>query len=102
MEQTIGQRLAIARKIHKKSQDKLPHELGIATATVSRYETGDITISVEKARLLAEHLGVPPDWLILGVGDGPIACAETERRAHPCKSTSPGHATPDEPVRTEA
>jgi transcriptional regulator with XRE-family HTH domain len=97
MEQTIGQRLAQARKFRQKSQDKLAHELGIATATVSRYETGDITISVEKARLLAEHLGVAVDWLILGIGDAP-----SSERAHPCKSTTPGHATPDEPVRTEA
>jgi transcriptional regulator with XRE-family HTH domain len=102
MEQTIGQRLAIARKTRKKSQDKLAHELGLATATVSRYETGDITISVEKARLLAEHLEVAPDWLILGVGDAPVAQVEAERAPHPCKTTARGHADPDQPVRTEA
>lgn len=71
MDQTIGKRLATARKCRGKSQDKLAHELEIATATVSRYETGAITLSVEKARTFADHLGVSLDWLIKGEGDPP-------------------------------
>lgn len=99
MEQSIGERLAIARRQRNKSQDKLARELDLATATVSRYETGAITLSVEKARAFADHLGISLDWLLAGVGAGPD---EDARRAHPCATTARGHADPDQPVRTEA
>ena len=52
-----------ARLAKKLSQKELADELGVTTATVSRYETGERKLSVETSKRIAEILEV--DWYSL-------------------------------------
>jgi transcriptional regulator with XRE-family HTH domain len=52
-----------ARLTKKLSQKKLADKLGVTTATVSRYETGERKLSVETSKRIAEILEV--DWYSL-------------------------------------
>ena len=49
-----------ARLAKKLSQKELADELGVTTATISRYESGERKLPVETAKRIAEILGV--DW----------------------------------------
>ncbi len=65
--QTMGQRLAQARKRQVLSQEELATAAGVPVVTISRIENGHteaprpITI-----RRLAAALDVPPAWLLFG------------------------------------
>ena len=52
-----------ARLAKKISQKELADELGVTTATISRYESGERKLPVETAKRIAEILGV--DWYTL-------------------------------------
>ncbi len=52
-----------ARIEKKLSQKELADELGVTTATISRYESGERKLPVETAKRIAEILGV--DWYTL-------------------------------------
>jgi putative transcriptional regulator len=52
-----------ARLAKKLSQKELADELGVTTATISRYESGERKLPVETAKRIAEILGV--DWYTL-------------------------------------
>ena len=52
-----------ARLAKKLSQKELADELGVTTATISRYESGERKLPVEIAKRIAEILGV--DWYTL-------------------------------------
>ena len=51
------------RLAKKLSQKELADELGVTTATISRYESGERKLPVETAKRIAEILGV--DWYTL-------------------------------------
>ncbi len=52
-----------ARLAKKLSQKELADELGVTTATISRYESGERKLPVETAKRIAEILEV--DWYTL-------------------------------------
>ena len=52
-----------ARLAKKLSQKELADELGVTTATISRYESGERKLQVETAKRIAEILEV--DWYTL-------------------------------------
>ncbi len=65
--QTMGQRLAQARKRQVLSQEELATAAGVPVVTISRIETGHTEAPrPSTVRKLAGALGVGPAWLLFG------------------------------------
>jgi len=63
---TLGERIRKTRLEKKISQQTIADALGVTRSSVSQWEKGKNDPSSDKYRLLAEVLGVSPDWLISG------------------------------------
>lgn len=63
---TIGERVANLRKKRSLNQEELARLLLVKQCTVSRWESGEVTISAEEAGKIAKTLNVTCDYLILG------------------------------------
>lgn len=61
---TFGQMLRMYRKQRGMTAKDVADKVGVARATVSRYETGDIEVSISMAEKLAKALGISPMDLI--------------------------------------
>lgn len=59
----FGRRIAAARKLRGMSQEDLAGKSGVNVSAITRYETGDMVPSFERATEIAGALGVTPDWL---------------------------------------
>ena len=69
MKTEIGQTMRQLRKAKKMTQDALAEKLGVATANISRYESGQQGIEIDKLPVLAEALGVSvPDFFAVATG----------------------------------
>lgn len=66
---TYGERLRVARKELKLSQQELGKKVGVTTMVISRIETSETGL---KAELLTEveHLGINIGWIL--TGEGPV------------------------------
>lgn len=62
-------RIKEARKAAGLTQSELAEKLGVNRATVSKYESGDIDISIRQLARIAEILGVPVQDLMAGNAD---------------------------------
>lgn len=69
----ISSRLTAARGAM--TQRELGRRSGIAAATISRYETAEVTPSAAALHALGDALGVDPAWLLTGEGNGPAEAA---------------------------
>lgn len=94
----MGTRIRNGRVAKKLTQHDLAQRVGVRPLAISLWENEQSVPKAENLPGLARELELSVEELT-GPSD---AQAEHARRAHPCKSTAPGHATPDEPVRTEA
>lgn len=63
----IGERIREARKKKGWSQEKLSEEIDIATAFLSRVETGHSQINLKRLAQISRALDVPMESLITGV-----------------------------------
>lgn len=61
---TFGQMLRMYRKQRGMTAQEVADKVGVARATVSRYETGDIEVSISMAEKLAKALRISPMDLI--------------------------------------
>ena len=61
---TFGQMLRMYRKQRGMTAQEVADKVGVARATVSRYETGDIEVSITMAEKLAKALRISPMDLI--------------------------------------
>ncbi len=59
----FGDRLIIARKKRKVSQDELAKMLGVHAPIIGRYERNEVKPSIEVAANIAQALGVSLDFL---------------------------------------
>jgi len=59
----FGDRLTIARKKRKVSQEELAKRLGVHAPIIGRYERNEVKPSIEVAANIAEALGVSLDYL---------------------------------------
>ena len=64
--QSIGERVAKLREKRSLNQEELAKLLLVKQCTVSRWESGKVTISAEEAGKIAKVLNVSCDYLILG------------------------------------
>ena len=55
---TIGENIKLLREIKKMTQEDLAQKLGVTSSNVSQIESGDRGLSIEKAVLIADALGV--------------------------------------------
>jgi len=62
----INVRIKTQRKLKGLTQESLANKRGTTKAAVSRWETGRNTVSSNKLQLLADILGVDPEWLLTG------------------------------------
>ena len=69
---TLGERIRIARKEKKITQEQLAKAIGVTKSAISQLETG-ITSSIDgvKLLLLAEKLNKSAQWFATGVNDDP-------------------------------
>src|SRR5215469_18040647 len=67
-EQTVGDRIAIARGFYQMSQSNLSKRLGLTRAAVSQYEADQILPRREVIERLTHIFGNGPGWFELGVG----------------------------------
>lgn len=67
----FGKRLARVRKGRGLSQEKLAHEVALASGTISKYENGKLPPGFEQLSSLSEKLDVSLDWLVRGRGAAP-------------------------------
>ena len=79
MKAQIGEAMRKLRKEKKMTQDDLAEKLDVATANVSRYESGKQGIEVDKLPALAEALGVSvPEFFQIAAGEESNVCETTE------------------------
>ena len=62
----FGIRLREARKKSGLTQEKVAKKFNVDKSSVSKYESGDNTPSLEYLKDFIEHLNVSGDWLLLG------------------------------------
>ena len=67
MENEIGKRIRLYRKMKHITQEELAKKVGVAAPTITRYETGDRQPSIRQIRKIASALDVSIDELI-GMG----------------------------------
>jgi transcriptional regulator with XRE-family HTH domain len=81
-EDTVAKRIKRARQaLHPKvSQDELAKRLGVATMTVSRWETGALNPERDSIAKLAEALGVEARWIAYGDARSPEPSPDTSAR----------------------
>ena len=60
---TIGDRIRDQRKLLGMTMEDLSRKIGVRRATISRYESGSITIPTERIKELADALEVQPGYL---------------------------------------
>jgi len=70
---SVGERIRFARAKLGWSQQRLASELLIANTQMSRYETGRSEPRIVMVERIAQVLGVTPQWLLYGIGDGLVA-----------------------------
>lgn len=65
--ETIGDRVKFVRKLLGLSQEELAAKIGVAKkATISRYEKGEIKISLDKIAKISARSFVSTDWFVNG------------------------------------
>ncbi|WP_199028464.1 helix-turn-helix domain-containing protein [Ralstonia sp. ASV6] len=69
---TVGQRIAYARKQAKLSQKAIADRLGITQGAVSQWEQELTVPSLEQVGPLAKLVGASIDWLVLGSKEPPV------------------------------
>lgn len=60
---TLGEKIGSLRKKAEFSQAEFAEEIGVSRDTIGKYERGDIVPTIEKAKKMAEVLGVSIDFL---------------------------------------
>ena len=62
----IGRRISTMRKDAEKTQGKMAEELNIGRSTLAKWETGDASIGIQEAAILAEYFNISIDELLTG------------------------------------
>jgi transcriptional regulator with XRE-family HTH domain len=70
---SVGERLKIARKAAGLTQEELGEVINVKKSQISNIENGTSELTKSNAIVLCGELGVPLDWLLLGVGPAPEA-----------------------------
>ena len=60
---TLGEKITLLRKKMNLSQVELAEKVGVSRDTIGKYERGDITPTVDKAKRIADTFGVSMDFL---------------------------------------
>ncbi len=63
---TLGEKIGGLRKKVELSQAEFAEKIGVSRDTIGKYERGDIAPTIEKAKKMAEVLGVSIDFLASG------------------------------------
>lgn len=66
---TLGDRIKLKRKELSMSQSDLADQVGISYAQIGRYETKDVQPPAKTLTIIADVLGVSPDFLLYGSTD---------------------------------
>ncbi|MCV9387464.1 helix-turn-helix domain-containing protein [Reichenbachiella ulvae] len=66
---TLGDRIKLKRKELSMSQSDLADQVGISYAQIGRYETKDVQPPAKTLTIIADALGVSPDFLLYGSTD---------------------------------
>lgn len=68
---TTGERLRAARTARSLTQEQLARACGVTVTTVNRWENNRSALTIDNARVVADALGVAPEWVAFGRGEGP-------------------------------
>ena len=68
---SIGERITAARTCIQLSTAQLSRRLGVQTKTLSRWQHDISQPRSNRLAMLAGVLGVSPQWLLVGEGEGP-------------------------------
>lgn len=60
----LGKRIREARQGRKFKQQTLGKRIGVHKGTISAYELGQMTVSVERLTAIAKETGVSVGWLV--------------------------------------
>lgn len=60
---TLGEKIGMLRKKANLSQAEFADKIGVSRDTIGKYERGDIVPTIEKAKKMADVLGVSIDFL---------------------------------------
>lgn len=66
---TLGDRIKLRRKELAMSQSDLADKIGISYAQIGRYETKDAQPPAKTLTVIADVLGVSPDFLLYGASE---------------------------------
>lgn len=69
LQNTVGQRLKLARKIAGISGESLGEAIGVSKGQISNIERGTSDLTKSNALVLCEKLGIRPNWLLTGEGE---------------------------------
>jgi repressor LexA len=87
MKSTIGDRVRTAREALEMDQATLSAKVDVASRTLQRWEKGLQVPDSNYLLRLAKHLGVRPEWLLMGEG-AMVASAQTPSKIIPFKKDS--------------
>jgi repressor LexA len=87
MKTTIGDRIHTAREALEMDQATLSAKVDVASRTLQRWEKGLQVPDSNYLLRLAKHLGVRPEWLLMGEG-AMVASAQTPSKIIPFKKDS--------------
>jgi len=78
MPENMGRRIKVARARADWTQARLAQRVGVAIATVSRWESDEVVPRLDEVERMAQALTVPVQYLVSG---GPLPPIETKRRS---------------------
>ena len=64
IDQSVGQRVRLARERAGLTQERLAHKLGVDTTAISRYESAERVFGLAMLERVAAALGVTVGWLL--------------------------------------
>lgn len=80
MNQTLGTRIAEARRAKKQTQEELAEKLGVSSQAVSKWENDVSCPDISLLPALARQLGLSLDELLTGKETAPVTLPPVEKR----------------------
>ena len=73
----FGERLRNAREATGMSEKKMANRIGVKTATVRKWENGELEPRANRVQMIASLLNVPLLWLLAGSQQVPVSAGDT-------------------------
>lgn len=101
VDQEVGRRMRMRRKLLDLSQADLAEELGITHQQVQKYESGTTRLSASRLHQVACVLKVSVAWFFEGIADGAESATKGEEGTSSLQRQAVASSATELPARTE-